>query len=94
MTSVGVNFDLIYSSEGQYRRNHPAFDPKKHLWLFSIDSFSLRNVHNGELTTFEIPEASKFLMVVRVPGGVLYLATPDKNRKFIYKYMITFKDLE
>lgn len=65
MITVDANFDILYNCDSQFRKNHPTIDCKKHLWLHSIDNFILKNRHNGELHTFEIPDSSKFVMATK-----------------------------
>ena len=98
MSEIDQNYDLLYACESQHRKNYPTIDYKKNLWLYSIDNFIIRNRHNGEETKIKVPdEAAKFVMSTqkeRIEDGVshiYYLATPEKNKKFIYKYLITLK---
>jgi hypothetical protein len=103
MSVLDSHHDLLYVCEAQHRKNYPTIDYKKNLWLYSIDTFKLRNRHNLEETLIQVPdEASKFVMSTHKGRGqsdddgahtpqIYYLATPERNKKYIYKYLIEYK---
>ena len=70
LSVLDIHHDLLYVCEAQHRKNYPTIDYKKNLWLYSIDTFKLRNRHNLEENLIQVPdEASKFVMSThKAPG--------------------------